>query len=428
MNSYTFSDLFSGCGGFSLGLIDAGLSHTQAIEIDEAASESYEKNLGYKPVTKDIREINNLDFHPVDVMVGGFPCQPFSISGLQRGYFGDDGDLFQECVRAINHSKPKIFVLENVSGFARLHKGLFLRIAMRQLAALGYQVDWKIVNAVNYGVPQNRERILIMGNRLGIENFFPKPTFHGGSVKGAIDDLRQRSDAKNHEPMKHTTAITRRFASTLQGETTRDAMDRDPSLGTARITKQCYRRLIETDPAPTVVANFVTTTIHYSEHRNLTAREAARIQSFPDTFEFYGLKTRMSWQSGLSQFEQIGNAVPPLLAEAIGKSVIEMFDNPITTSNKIFKDSLFDDETLDNELATQLAEKVRSKSNGKVKRRGRTSKYQQFYSKVEDLDPGISIDYPSNADSSFELFFSAAMRRRKINVILNKEQRTVTRL
>lgn len=421
----TFIDLFSGCGGFSLGLKLSGWNCVQAIEIDEFAAETYTKNLGHSPLVQDIRNINSTDFKEADLLVGGFPCQPFSLSGLQRGYFGDDGDLFMECVRAIKATKAKIFVLENVTGFARLHGGLFMRIAMRELRKIGYSVDWKIVKAVEFGVPQTRERLLLIGNRLGIKNFFPEPTFRGASVKDAIDDLRYRTDITNHEPMKHTDAIIKRFAATKQGETTRDAMDRDPTLGNAKITKQCYRRLIESEPAPTVVANFVTTTIHYSENRNLTAREAARIQSFPDDFEFYGLKTRMSWQAGLSQFEQIGNAVPPMLAKSIGAAVRQMLEKPEKFYHSGFEGELFDSEEADLVLVNKLIKKVSEKKSNTVKRRGRKSKYQEFYEVVEKCTPGERVAFPENADEAFETFFLAAMRRRRINVKIDQASKLI---
>jgi DNA (cytosine-5)-methyltransferase 1 len=187
-----------------------------------------------------------------------------------------DGDLFYQCVRFIHDLAPSVFILENVPGFLRLRKGAFHEEAIKTLSSLGYFVEWKVLNAADYQVPQERQRLFIMGNRLGHKNKFPDPIPGRVSARDAIDDIRHKMDAfENNDPMRHTERIIRRFAAVRPGETARDAMERDPSLGTAKITKQCYRRLIPTDPAPTVVANFVTTTIHYCENRNLTAREAA---------------------------------------------------------------------------------------------------------------------------------------------------------
>ena len=319
MAEFTYIDLFAGCGGFSLGLREAGLRGVWAIELDEDATATYRTNIGDHILCGDIRKIDTKTVPHPDLLVGGFPCQPFSIAGLQHGFSGRDGDLFYQCVRFIENLSPSIFILENVPGFVRLKKGMFHEEAIRVLRSLGYFVDWKILNAADYEVPQVRERLIIMGNKLGRRNLFPKPTNHRISAQEAIDDIRQNMDSfKNNDPMRHTERIKRRFAAVQPGETARDAMDRDPSLGNAKITKQCYRRMIPTDPAPTIVANFVTTTIHYCENRNLTAREAARLQTFPDNFEFQGLKTRMSWQTGLSQFEQIGNAVPPRIGKLLG--------------------------------------------------------------------------------------------------------------
>ena len=126
-NKYTYIDLFAGCGGLSLGLNMAGFKGIWAIEIDKDAVNTYHENIGSCIVCADIKEINTADVPKADLLVGGFPCQPFSISGLQHGFDGKDGDLFNQCVRFINDLKPKVFILENVTGFISLKKGLFLK-------------------------------------------------------------------------------------------------------------------------------------------------------------------------------------------------------------------------------------------------------------------------------------------------------------
>ena len=117
-DKYTFIDLFAGCGGLSLGMQQAGFKCVWAVEIDENASETYRHNLGDHLVTSDVRNVDVASVPACDVLVGGFPCQPFSISGLQAGFKGKDGDLFYQCVRFINAKQPKVFMLENVAGFA----------------------------------------------------------------------------------------------------------------------------------------------------------------------------------------------------------------------------------------------------------------------------------------------------------------------
>lgn len=414
MKKYTCIDLFAGCGGFSLGLKNAGVKPIWANEIDEDAAKTYAYNLGNHIICDDIRNIDTSEIPVADILVGGFPCQPFSLSGLQKGFSGRDGDLFYQCVRLIANLKPKVFLLENVPGFARLQKGKFLSKSLETLEGLGYVVDYKILNAVNYGVPQERQRLFIMGNNLGKENLFPEPTNSYITVKEAIDDIRNNMDSfENNIPMRHTDRIKKRFAAVRQGETARDAMDRDPSLGTAKITKQCYRRMFEDKPAPTIVANFVTTTIHYCENRNLTAREAARIQSFPDNFIFQGRKTRMSWQKGLSQFEQIGNAVPPKLITSIGKCLIKIIEGKTNNSNKVksIQTKLFQ------ETHTPQLNNVTSNNS-----RGRKSKYEHIYKAIEVTQQGETYLIQDEVDENFETFLQGAMRRRRIKYNLLKDE------
>lgn len=417
-NNYTFIDLFAGCGGLSLGLMQAGFTCKWAIEIDPNASETYRFNLGDHLITDDVRNIETKDLPQVDILVGGFPCQPFSISGLQGGFDGKDGDLFYQCVRFINALSPKIFMLENVGGFATLKKGYYLKTAIEILSNLGYYVSWKVLDCSDFSIPQTRKRCIIMGNKIGVDNLYPVPTYKKVSVKEAIDDIWQNpNDFENNEPMKHTPRIVERFSYVKQGETASDAMKRHPELGTAKITKQCYRRMIENDPAPTIVANFVTTTIHYSQNRNLTAREAARIQTFPDTFIFKGYKTRMSWQKELSQFEQIGNAVPPRLAELMGECMFKMLkgEAPKINPHKLEKPKQL---TLDLDFE-EIEPKKEKQARGKThSNRGRSSKFANIYEQIENLNCGKTIDL-SNQEDDFFIFLAGAMRRRNIEYALS---------
>ena len=413
-DKYTFIDLFAGCGGLSFGLIKAGLACKWAIEIDDNACNTYRFNIGDHIVCDDVRNINADDVPKVDVLVGGFPCQPFSLSGLQGGFDGKDGDLFYQCVRFISAVQPKVFMLENVAGFATLKKGLYLDIAITTLQKLGYLVNWQVLDCSDYSIPQTRKRIIIMGNKLGVENLYPVPSYKKLSVKEAIDDIwRNPEQFRNNEPMKHSARIIKRFSYVEPGETAFDAMRKHPELGSAKITKQCYRRMIADEPAPTIVANFVTTTIHYSQNRNLTAREAARIQTFPDDFIFQGYKTRMSWQKSLSQFEQIGNAVPPKLAELIGECIIKMLngESPKAISKQQPKATQL---TLDFEIDKTVATKNHQLRGKTHSHRGRNSKYSTIYSMCETIADGESFVLPDDIDTDFFTFVKGAMRRRNI--------------
>ena len=411
---FTFIDLFAGCGGFSLGLKSAGMMCQMAVEIDADACETYRANLGDHIVCEDVRKIDTNNVPKCDVLVGGFPCQPFSISGLQEGFDGKGGDLFHECVRVINALRPKVFILENVPGFARLQKGAFLDEAMRILSAVGYVTDWRILNAADFGVAQTRERLFMVGNSLGRQNAFPSPMGTRITTFEAIDDIRHNMmNFENNEPMRHTDRIKQRFAAVAPGESALDAMKRDPSLGTAKITKQCYRRLFADQPAPTIVANFVTTTIHYCEDRNLTAREAARLQSFPDSFVFKGLKTRMSWQKGLSQFEQIGNAVPPKLAKALGQAIQRVLSYSTPKADPI----LAEQDLFGFTKPIPQAEPQNDQGNRK---RGRKSRFASIYNTIQSAPMGKPVTLPKELPAEFFVFLDGAMRRRQITFKLER--------
>ena len=398
-----------------MGLIHAGFRPLWAVEIDQDAVSTYTKNIGPHILCSDISDVNVENVPHADILVGGFPCQPFSISGLQHGFSGKDGDLFFQCVRFIKALNPSLFVLENVPGFLSLQKGRFISEAVEILASLGYQVTFSVLDAADFGIPQFRRRLFIVGNRTAFKFKFPTPDAgRKVSVREAIDDIRQSMGAfDNNDPMRHSPRIVKRFAAVRPGESAVDAMRRDPTLGTAKITKQCYRRLISTEPAPTVVANFVTTTIHYGENRNLTAREAARLQSFPDDFLFCGRKTRMSWQTGLSQFEQVGNAVPPVLACAIGKSLIDTLDERTDAMPLQSRLAQRNSEQLSLLLDTPAAAQ-------KEQRRGRRSRFADIYRALQGLKKGEKLELRRDLDASFFVFLEGAMSRRRIKYELKR--------
>lgn len=420
-NITSFIDLFAGCGGMSLGASNAGLKAALAIEIDENASKTYQRNLKFPIINTDIRNVENHIFPKVDLVLGGFPCQPFSLAGLQRGFDGKDGDLFYQCLRVLNVVKPKAFIFENVAGFLRLQSGLWMKQALKELNKLGYTVTYKSLNSFDYGLPQKRERLFIVGNLYGYEYSFPLPTKKGLSVKEAIDDLKDFTDKSiNHEPMRHTQRIIERFSAVLPGKTAKDAMDKNPNLGNAKITKQCYRRLIAEEPAPTVVANFVTTTIHYELNRNLTAREAARIQGFPDTFLFEGDKTRMSWQPGLSQFEQIGNAVPPKLIEVLCEGLEVCFTEKVNAKEK-YQTEFFSEAEL-----IGRPNKIKKKPAGK---RGRKTALSEWYEKIALGNCNDTFFVPRTNEAENKLFISAGLRKRGRQVeVVDGEEGFVVKL
>ena len=162
-----FIDLFAGIGGFRQGMERAGYECVFSAEIDDNACEVYQENYGENPKC-DITELDARTIPDFDVLCAGFPCQSFSVSGKQKGFYDETrGTLFFDICRILEEKKPKAFILENVKNLSTHDKGRTLSIMLDSLGKLGYTVNYKVLNAKNFGVPQNRERVILVGNRLG---------------------------------------------------------------------------------------------------------------------------------------------------------------------------------------------------------------------------------------------------------------------
>ncbi len=173
------ASLFSGCGGLDLGFIQAGFDIIWANDFSKEAVETYKANIGDHIVHGDITKIPSSEIpNNFDVLLGGFPCQGFSVANNKRSMDDERNFLYKELMRLIKDKKPKFFVGENVKGLLSMQKGRVIEMIVEDFKSLGYKVDYKLLKASDYGVPQNRERVVIIGNRLGLENKFPKPT-HG---------------------------------------------------------------------------------------------------------------------------------------------------------------------------------------------------------------------------------------------------------
>lgn len=368
-------DLFAGCGGLSLGFEMAGFNIPLAIEKDEWASETYKKNhCNTKVITGDITQITNLSDLidrknlPIDGIIGGPPCQGFSLSG-NRDKNDPRNSLFMEFVRFVKFYKPKFFVMENVTGILSMKTKDNLKVKdliLKEYDNAGYNVKICKLNAAEFGVPQSRIRIVFIGIRKDIyfkENEIePTPFLFGEkqiTVEQAIMDLPQieagegiepsdylieptneyqkwvRNNSKNvynHIAMRHTARLIERFKNISFGQSVADVDDcykqrkrGDASKISGKVYSQNNMRPYPNKPSPTVPASFQSNFIHPYLNRNFTAREGARLQSFPDTYIFYGKRTTMSWEKNLSQYQQIGNAVPPLLSYAIAKNIAKYF-------------------------------------------------------------------------------------------------------
>jgi DNA (cytosine-5)-methyltransferase 1 len=171
------ASLFSGCGGLDLGFIEAGFDIVWANDFFKDAVDTYKSNIGDHIVYGDITKIPSNEIpDDFDVLLGGFPCQGFSVANIKRSMNDERNFLYKELMRLIKDKKPKFFVGENVKGLLSMQKGKVIEMIVEDFKSLGYKVDYKLLKASDFGVPQNRERVFIIGNRLGIENRFPKPT------------------------------------------------------------------------------------------------------------------------------------------------------------------------------------------------------------------------------------------------------------
>ena len=326
------ASMFSGCGGMDLGLKWAGFETVYANEIDHQASATFRENLGIEVDTRSIEDVDVRSIPDHDLLVGGFPCQPFSYAGLRKGLRDPRGMLFFGLMDILDTKRPGFFIFENVKGLLTHDKGRTFQNVSKAILEVGYHFTYAIINASDLGCPQRRERLFIVGMRNDIEADFVFPSFRLPvvSVREAIGDLIGRTDLVNNEPMKHTKRILERYKYIPQGGSMADVPAEhqqrkrgDASTVSGKQSTQSYHRMVETEPSPTVCAMFQAHFIHYSQDRNLTAREAARLQTFPDDFIFHGKRTVMSWEKELSQYQQIGNAVAPRVAYTLGRGLYE---------------------------------------------------------------------------------------------------------
>jgi DNA (cytosine-5)-methyltransferase 1 len=374
-------DLFAGCGGLSLGLQRAGFRVVAAVEKDVWASETYAHNHPNTELLSVGIETLSSDFlqrrfrGQVDVVAGGPPCQGFSVSGKRQwGVFLEKNRLVHEYIRVVDAVSPPLFLLENVRGFTSASidgREKALSVLLYGLERLGYHLYSAVLQAADFGIPQYRGRLFVVGSREQLsESPFPKAT-HAAlpraglnqylSIMDAISDLpdihagegtdgaqpytkmpsnsfqvTMRADSQsvfNHQAMKHTRRLVDRFAEIKPGESAYK-LGNDGDAAPVTVYKSNNQRLVPSLPSLCITANFQSNYVHPILHRNLTAREAARLQTFPDSFVFKGRRTLMSstllaaegrhGENHLSQYNQIGNAVPPLLAQILGERLLEV--------------------------------------------------------------------------------------------------------
>lgn len=345
------ADIFSGVGGLSQGFISAGFEIAFAIEFDKEIAEAYARNHpGTEMINEDICSVDVEDVkkrHPhIDLIMGGPPCQGFSQKGKRMSINDPRNFLFQQFVRFVESFKPKYFVLENVPNIITTSNGYFKDQIIMSFSKLGYTVNCGVLSASEFGIPQDRHRAVFIGvlGENGID--LPKSPNKRVTIEEAIYDLPFIGSGEGEEISKYDKKATSEYQKLLRnGEKTlyNHVATKHSDLALERLslipkgagrevlpaehrTKSIYSgtwcRLLEDGIAPTITTRFDTPSsgrfTHPILNRCLTVREAARIQSFPDSFRFYGNKT--------SQMKQVGNAVPPLLAYAIAQQIVNNND------------------------------------------------------------------------------------------------------
>lgn len=355
---YTVIDLFSGAGGLSQGFVQAGYKLLAGIDFDDAALQTYAHNItGAKALKEDLFNdkvaISNIDKaignNEVDVIIAGPPCQGFSLTG-SRDINDSRNKLYVAVVHAVQHFRPKAFLIENVPGMATLYKGVVKQQIINTFENMGYAVtvtDPPLL-AADYGVPQFRKRMFFVGYRknLGYDYFtFPEPLLDAEHYVGAADaisDLPSLVDEPGNEIMDYTSEPKSDYQKLMRTDSdvifnhvgtnhTKEVKwvisqvpeggnykDLPPGVGESRKFNEAWTRYHSKRPAKTIDTGH-RNHFHYKWNRVPTVRENARLQSFPDRFKFFGTKTQ--------QYKQVGNAVPPLLAQAVGLKMKEHLDS-----------------------------------------------------------------------------------------------------
>lgn len=309
----TFVDLFCGAGGLSKGLELSGLEGICGLDWFEEACRTYERNFKHPFVNGDITDSavkekfydivkKQLNGRRLSVVAGGFPCQGFSMAG-NRIVDDPRNSLYKELIEIVVHLQPDFVVCENVKGLRSMLGGMVEKKILSDFKAIGYDMNVAVLCAADYFTPQKRERVIFIGNRIGAKNMHPKPILSQEeyiTTGSSIADLMDMPDMPefNHVTTKHRPDMARRMMELPEGQSL--------YKGYSDAWKKCPWN----EASCTIKENHGGVNIHPKLPRVLTAREMARLQSFPDDFIFEGAKNK--------QLVQIGNAVPPLLGKAIG--------------------------------------------------------------------------------------------------------------
>ncbi len=312
----TFVDLFCGAGGLSKGLEMAGLHGICGLDFFKEAGLTYNRNFKHPFVFGDIKsdEIKNQFYNTVEtqlagkhlsIVAGGFPCQGFSMAG-NRIVDDPRNSLYKELIAIVEKLQPDFVLCENVKGLRTMLNGLVEQKITSDFKQIGYNMNVTTLCAADYYTPQKRERVIFIGNKIGVKNYHPKPLLDSKNyitTGDAISDLMEHptDPSFNHVPTKHSVEMQSKLSAVPEGE----------SL--YKNYSDAWKKCPWNEASCTIKENHGGVNIHPILPRVLTAREMARLQSFPDDFIFEGTKNK--------QLVQIGNAVPPLLGKAIGLAI-----------------------------------------------------------------------------------------------------------
>lgn len=345
-------DLFSGCGGLSKGFMDAGCRVLLGADVDQAALDSFEKNhpgsiglrrsLAEEATFDRMREI--IGDRKVDLIVGGPPCQGFSLTG-PRNFDDERNKLYLSYIKAVEMFRPKGFLIENVPGMATLYKGMVKDEILKRFTRFGYNIDCRILCAADYGVPQTRRRLVFIGVRKELNAVsFPRPLLEPSEYvtsREAIDDLPPLTDCLGEEVSRYDRPPRTQYQKLMRGSCTilsnhtatahKDFVkeviaqvpeggnykDLPKGVGEHRRFHMAWTRCDGHKPSRTIDTGH-RNYFHYEYNRIPTVRECARLQSFPDDFVFIGTRTQ--------QYRQVGNAVPPLLGFVLAKHLMGLVE------------------------------------------------------------------------------------------------------
>jgi len=325
--------LFSGCGGMDVGFEQAGYDRVWANDFDGDAQRVFERNLG--PIDKrDITTVPVEQIPDCDIICAGFPCQPFSNAGNRRGVYDKRGELYLECLRIIGYKKPKVVLFENVKGLlSSKHQNgeKLIDVIKKDLEDLGYAVNYKVVNASDYGVPQNRERMILVAFRTDLGKIFEFPPVErdksGLTLRHVLADVT--GDLPNQKYWAYSPQAQSMIEQIPEGGSWKNIPYDKLSPRFRRIRDDMkryhapnfYRRFGRDEINGTITASAQPENCgitHPTENRRFTIREIAKIQTFPDSFIFFD----ETQKDIVAMYKVIGNAVPCKLARAMAESIL----------------------------------------------------------------------------------------------------------